>query len=197
MLVAWLTLCLSLQGVRVTLKDELLFGRPERLKVFVSSEMRTKALEAERVAAAEAVEGSGFHFAWYWERDATAGPYCSEGVCLGHARTSDCLILLLGTDLTPITHKEYLEAKAAGAACFLFVHSGMQLSSHASDFLKKEAEHVIYKKFGSPQELRTVVTQALLQHAVQAARRDQMERRSFMGSPQISSSGILRGEASR
>lgn len=167
-------------GRAVALRDELLFGRPDRLKVFVSSEMRSGLLDAERVAAADAVEQSGYHFAWYWERDANAGPYSSEGVCLGHARTSDCLILLLATDLTPITRMEYLEAKDAGAACFLFVHSGTELSPESAEFLKQEMPHVIYKKFGSPTELQSAIVQSLLHHAVQATRRHQMARRAVM-----------------
>lgn len=169
-------------GSGVALRDELLFGRPDRLKVFVSSEMRSGLLEAERVAAADAIEQSGYHFAWYWERDANAGPYSSEGVCLGHARTSDCLILLLATDLTPITRMEYQEAKEAGAACFLFVHSGRELSQEAEEFLKREMPHTIYRKFGSPSELQSAIVQSLLHHAVQGARRQQLERRAVMSS---------------
>jgi hypothetical protein len=174
-------------GRAVALRDELLFGRPDRLKVFVSSEMRSGLLDVERVSAADAVEQSGFHFAWYWERDASAGPYSSEGVCLGHARTSDCLILLLATDLTPITRMEYLEAKEAGAACFLFVHSGAKLSQEAAEFLKREMPHVVFKKFGSPTELQSAIVHSLLHHAVQATRRQQLERRAVMSSSRVQS----------
>ena len=166
----------------MTVRDELLFGRPDRLKVFISSEMRSGLLNEERIAAADAVEESGYHFAWYWERDADAGPYSSEGVCLGQARTSDCLILLLATDLTPITQMEYEEAKSAGATCFLFVRSGSELSEEASIFLKREMPSAIYKKFRSPIELRSAIVQGLLRNAVQAARRHQMERRAVMSS---------------
>jgi hypothetical protein len=166
----------------VALRDELLFGRPDRLKVFVSSEMRSGLFDDERVAAAAAIEQTGFHFAWYWERDANAGPYSSEAVCLGHARTSDCLILLLATDLTPITRMEYQEAKEAGAACFLLVHSGTELSPEAADFLKREMPHLTYKKFGSATELQSVIVQSLLYHAVQTARRHQLQRRAVMSS---------------
>lgn len=163
-------------------RDELLYGRPDRLKVFVSSEMRSGKLRGERTAAAEAIEDSGFHFAWYWERDADAGPYSSEPVCLGHARTSDCLVLILGGPLTPITRREYEEAWRAGAACFIFVHSEVELDAEASEFLKQEMPHAIYKSFGSPDELKTAIVRSLLRHAVQSARRYQHDRSAIVSS---------------
>lgn len=160
----------------MTVRDELLFGRPPKLKVFISSEMRTHSLDAERVAAAEAVEEVGIHFAWYWERDADAGPYSSEVVCLGQARTSDCLILILGSTLTDITRKEYFEAQGAGASCFIFTKVGTDRDATAEAFLKAERGHVTYKTFETAADLRSGIVDALLQHAVQAARRDQMTR---------------------
>lgn len=161
-------------------RDELLYGRPDQLKVFVSSEMRSQKLTAERAAAAEAIEESGFHFAWYWERDADAGPYSSEPVCLGQARTSDCLVLILGGPLTPITQMEYEEAWKSGASCFIFVHSGLKLDEAASDFLKEQMTHVVYKKFGSVPELKTAIVQSLLRHAVQSVRRYQLDRSAII-----------------
>ena len=160
----------------MTVRDELLFGRPSKLKVFISSEMRTHSLDAERVAAAEAVEEIGIHFAWYWERDADAGPYSSENVCLGQARTSDCLVLILGSTLTDITRKEYFEARGAGASCFVFTKVGCERDETAESFLSTEREHITYKTFETPGDLRSVIVAALLQHAVQATRRDQMTR---------------------
>jgi len=55
--------------------DEVIFGRPhDRVKVFISSEMYSGLLNDERIAVVEATEQSGPHHAWYWERDAKAGP---------------------------------------------------------------------------------------------------------------------------
>lgn len=169
--------CVHASGRRtMTVRDELLFGRPLKLKVFVSSEMRSKRLAAERVAAATAVEELGIHFAWYWERDANAGPFSSEVICLGHARTSDCLLLILGETLTDITRQEYFEAERAGASCFIFIKAGCTRDAGAEQFLAEERSHVTYKTFDTAADLRTAIVEALLHHAVQATRRDQMTR---------------------
>lgn len=167
----------------MTVRDELLFGRPTKLKVFISSEMRSKNLERERLAAADAVEEVGIHFAWYWERDANAGPFSSEVVCLGQARTSDCLILILGETLTSITRSEYLEAQGAGASCFIFTKVGCTRDSDSEEFLARERKHAIYKNFETAGDLRSAVIDALLTHAVQAARRDQMARHPAFAEP--------------
>lgn len=164
----------------MTIRDELLFGRPPKLKVFISSEMRSKNLEDERLAAADAVEEGRFHFAWYWERDANAGPFSSEVVCLGQARTSDCLILILGETLTPITRSEYFQAQEAGASCFIFTKVRCTRDPEAEAFLVQERQHAIYKNFETAGDLRSAILDALLTHAVQAARRDQMARHAAL-----------------
>ncbi|HVE95046.1 MAG TPA: hypothetical protein VNB24_09010 [Acidimicrobiales bacterium] len=160
---------------------EVLFGRPSKLKIFVSSQMRGGALNAERVAAAEAIESTTFHEAWYWERDANAGPYCAEHVCVGHAGTSDGLVLLLADELTPITRKEFEAAEAAGAPCFVLIRDGAQPSQEALDFVREQQGHAITTRFGNDSELRTRVVGALLQNAVSATRRDAFQRRMARG----------------
>ena len=77
-----------------SLTDEL-FARPGHLKIFVSSKMAGGVYIVERSGCARVVDGTGIARAWYWERDAKSGPYCSEKVCLGHAATADGLILIL------------------------------------------------------------------------------------------------------
>lgn len=168
----------------MSVRDELLFGRPEKLKVFVSSEMRSKRLAAERVAAAAAAEELGVHFAWYWERDANAGPYSSENVCLGQARTSDCLVLILGEILTDITRREYFEARDAGAGCFIFAKVGCMRDDDAALFLSEQRnrENVTSKSFETVADLRTAVVRSLLMYTVQAQRRYQMARAPSIGS---------------
>lgn len=144
--------------------------------MFVSSEMRSKRLAAERVAAAEAAEELGVHFAWYWERDANAGPYSSENVCLGQARTSDCLVLILGETLTDITRREYLEARDAGAGCFIFTKVGCVRDGDAALFIsqQRDVENVITKSFETVADLRTGVVRSLVMYAAQAQRRYQL-----------------------
>jgi hypothetical protein len=169
----------AVTGASSTTHDEMMFGRPDRLKVFVSSEMRSKALEHERLVVAEAAEETSAHFAWYWERDADAGPYSSERICLGHARTSDCLVLILADKLTDITRQEFYEAKQAGAAVFIFVRNGDTLDEDATTFLEAERPEAVYKRFQSASDLRTSVTRALMRHIVDSARRQQFARVSY------------------
>ena len=166
--------------------EEVLYGRPSRLKVFISSEMRSHRLDAERVAAAQAAEETGWHFAWYWERDAHAGPYSSEELCLHQARTSDRLVLILGAELTPITRREYDEASAAAVACFVLVQSGVVRSAEAEAFLESERSRIVFKPFGSPDELRTALVDALFHAAAMDARRAQLARRAALpGDPAL------------
>lgn len=170
--------------------EDVLYGRPAAmLKVFISSEMRSLRLQKERSEAARAVEATGWHFAWYWERDAQAGPYSSEDLCVKQARSSDRLVLILGQDLTPITKREYREAAAAGVACFIFVHAGVTRSAEAEAFLTRERPRSVYKTFGSPAELRTVLTEALIQHSILEARQALLHRRAIVAAPRLSQSG--------
>lgn len=179
------------------MRDEMLFGRPDLLKVFVSSEMRSGQLTAERVAVAKAIEESGMHFAWYWERDADAGPFSSEGICLGQSRTSDCFILILGEKLTEITSKEYTSARRSGAHCIIFTKVGCTRDPEAEQFIEQERQHVTYKPFSSTADLRSVVTAALVRHAVQAARRDQMSRHPAVADPPKALWNRLRAQGRR
>jgi hypothetical protein len=157
--------------------DELLFGRPDLLKVFVSSQMRGKRLEAERKAVVRAVEATKMATAWHWERDAKAGPYCAKGVCVGHASTSDGLVLILGARLTPITRAEYNAAKRAGVPRFIFLKDRSRRDDGARRFIAREQKQAITRNFANTSELRTQVTASLLHNAVQAVRRDIARRR--------------------
>jgi hypothetical protein len=93
------------------LRQEILYGRDaEALRVFISSRMNG-SLDDERAAVVEAISTFPTHRAWAWENDAPAGALHSENECIGYARSSDELVLLLATDLTPITEAEYQAAK--------------------------------------------------------------------------------------
>ncbi len=157
-------------------RNDVVFGRPQRLKVFVSSEMRSGRLSEARQAVADAIEESGFHDAWYWERDGHAGPFSSGPVCVGHAETSDYLILVLGETLTEITRDEYYAAKAAAAAVIIFVPVDCERDEEAERFFRTEAATVTYGKFRSAADLRSRVLNALQAHAVRALRERQLER---------------------
>lgn len=158
-------------------KHDELFERPEHLKIFISAQMRGEVLTAERKAAAGAVEAVSGHGAWLWERDAHAGPYSSESVCLGHARTSDGLVLIISQTLTAITRQEYQEAKQNGAPCYIFLKGGYIQDDHTSKFISNERSHAVTRNFGNVSELQTQITDALIHHAVQASRRETIRRR--------------------
>jgi hypothetical protein len=95
----------ELVGEQRSLSEEL-FARSDDLKLFISSKMRGGVFTIERQGCAEALEGTGMARAWYWERDADAGPYSDLHICLGHAATADGLVLLLGDELTDTTRQE-------------------------------------------------------------------------------------------
>lgn len=162
--------------------------------MFVSSEMRSGLLSEARVAVAEAIEESGFHDAWFWERDGHAGPFSSRPVCIGHAETSDYLILVLGETLTEITRDEYFAAKAAAAAVFIFVPSECARDANAEEFFQAEAASVIYGKYRSPADLKSRVLSSLQSHIVRILRERQSDRqlRFSDGVPPIA--GIGHGE---
>ena len=150
---------------------EELFARPEHLKIFVSSKMSGGVFVRERKRCVGAVEGTGMAKAWYWERDANAGPFCSESVCLNHAATADGLILILGDELTPITRREFEVATERRIATFVFIDERETLDADASVFVSDLQKHVITKKFENLAELETHVAAALRHFVVQSWRR--------------------------
>lgn len=164
--------------------DDILYERPEKLKVFVSSQMRGNVLNSERQAAAKAIEKTGFAFAWLWENDACAGPYSSEAVCLGHARTSDGLVLILAKQLTPITQKEYETADVAGVPCYIFLKQGSRRDLKADRFIKNvRAKATTTVNFKGLSELETQVTRALFRYAADSIRERKLETKITRISP--------------
>ena len=151
--------------------DDILYERPEKLKVFVSSQMRGNVLTKERQTVAEAIQKTGFALAWLWEDNACAGPYSAEAVCLGHARTSDGLVLILAKQLTPITQKEYEAADLTGVPCYIFLKQGARRDRKAEQFINNvRAKSTITANFRGLSELETQVTKAIFRYAVNSIR---------------------------
>jgi hypothetical protein len=150
---------------------EELFARPEHLTLFVSSKMAGGVYVVERERCAYAVEGTGIARAWYWERDANAGPYCSESICLGRAAAADGLIVILGDELTPITRQEYEVARARDVPTFIFIDERATQDAGARAFVWAERGHSVTKNFRNVSELQTHVVDALKHFAVQSWRR--------------------------
>lgn len=139
--------------------------------------MRGGTLDAERRAAIAAIDSMSIAAAWAWEKDAQPGAYCAEGLCVGHARTSDVLILILGSDLTPTTEKEYHAAAEAQAQRIILVKDGVRRRRAAKDFLESERATVATtKNFQNLSELRSHIIEALKCHAVQSSRHAQLAR---------------------
>jgi hypothetical protein len=141
--------------------DDETFMRSPNLRVFISSRMARNVLLDERLAAAEAVESNEILRAWYWERDAAAGPYCAEATCIGYARTSDALILILAEEISPVTRKEYEAASREGKPCLVFVKSNVEHDDETKEFISQVQRHSVTGKFANVSELRTQITTAL------------------------------------
>lgn len=138
--------------------------------------MKGGPLKAEREMAVHAIESTSLAHAWCWERQARAGEFCAEGVCIGHARTSDGLVLILGDTLTPITRKEYLAAGDAHAARFILIQDGVDRDHDAREFIRRERSRAITKNFANLAELQKHIVDALNYHAVNSARQQQLAR---------------------
>jgi len=154
-----------------SLTDETVFGRGGHLKVFVSSQMRDDVLAAERRVAIRAIDSQAYYRAWAWERDAAAGPYSSEKVCVGHAASSDALVLLLADDLTNVTAKEYRAAKKASVPCFVLLKDGATRTEVAEKFVIRERKSAVTANFANLAEVRTQIREALRNHVLWLARR--------------------------
>jgi hypothetical protein len=144
----------------LTVEQEIL-ARPSHLTVFVSSKMSGGTLTRERLAAARAAEGVDVVRAWYWERDANAGPVSALPLCVNQAAASEVLFLILEDELTPVTYKEYLAAKRNGAWCCILIKDGGILTDKAQRFVDRESKHAVYKRFRTLSELRSHVVNAI------------------------------------
>lgn len=154
--------------------QDAVYSRAPLLKVFVSSVMHG-SLMADRLVAAAAVESTSMHSAWYWERDADAGPYCAPGLCLAQARTSDCLVLLIEDDLSPITLAEYKEAKRHHVPRFVFLREGGTLTKRAQAFIAREQRHdIVHRRYSTDGDLRAGIVSALFRYAIASQRRQQV-----------------------
>lgn len=165
--------------------DEVIYARdPLHLRVFISSEMRSGELEKARRAAAAAISETGFHNPWWWERNGIAGQHCSEAMCLGNARTSDYLVLILGSTITDITRREYLAAREAGATLIIFGPKGCDRDAEAKAFFDEAAKDTTYGSYTSMADLKQRIIDALVFHTVRVNRESQLSKR------QVSLNGV-------
>jgi tetratricopeptide (TPR) repeat protein len=151
--------------------------------VFISSQMRDGALEAERTAAVEAVDDFPLSKAWAWESSAPAGPYYSVEECLGQAATADALVLILGEEITEVTRLEYEAALAAGAPIFPMIKADQNRTAALSEFIELLRTRGITVGFSTPGELASRITEALRSWALRSARSEQLRGREGASAP--------------
>jgi hypothetical protein len=134
-------------------------GRPESLVIFISS--RLAGYKGVRQRCAETIEATGMMQAWYWERDAHAGPASAPHVCLWRVGTSDALILIVGEELSHITRQEYEAARGRHIPTFIFIDERKKQTNATLAFIEAEQSKVTTVPFRNHQELRSNVLEAL------------------------------------
>jgi hypothetical protein len=148
------------------------------LRVFVSSRMDA-GLEHERVAVAEAVEGTGIARAWYWERDGQASPGRYTDICVQEVLASDGLVLILCGDLSPRVRREYKTARDAGRPCYIFMKEDCQQDIHVRRFVDRQRRSLTMRNFQNISELRSHVVESLADEVARSWR----ERRATIVDP--------------
>lgn len=162
-------------------REEILYGRDhDHLRIFISSRMN-KTLDAERKAAAEAVDRVSGHKAWWWEHDAPMGVLHSEKECIGFAKTSAALILLVAGELSAIVHSEYSAARDGGADRYILIRETDELPPEVDQFIKEQRAEVVTRSFRNVDELQTHIHQALTRSVVRAVAHRVLERRTHLG----------------
>lgn len=126
--------------------------------------------EEERAKLGDAIDAIPRMTSWLWERDAPVGEYSAEETCVHVAGTSDCLVLALGTELTPTTRKEYDAARRAKAHCFIFQDSRVE-PSEVKAFVEAERDHAVTGRFSSAEDLARQAVDHLTRRAVYFLRR--------------------------
>ncbi|WAB82525.1 hypothetical protein OVN18_05855 [Microcella daejeonensis] len=160
------------------LKQEILYGRDhDRARVFISSRMN-KTLDNERRAAADAVDRVSGHKAWWWEQDAPIGVLHSWNECIGFARTSTGLILLVAGELSAIVYAEYQAARDGGADRYILVRETDDLPPEVAGFIKEQQKtEAVTRNFRNIDELQTHIHQALTRSLVRALNEQVVARR--------------------
>lgn len=159
---------------------EVLYGRSRDLRMFVSSVIRGSELVAERAAATQALDAMPRVEPWLWERQGVAGPHDAREFCVRSSRTSDAVILIIGSTLTEVTLEEYEAAREAGAPTFVFLSSSVERDAETDHFVRvvREDHGLITQGYTSPADLAEKLTEALHAHFAYAWRSDLLARRN-------------------
>lgn len=168
-------------AVHPDVRSEILYGRDSsRSRVFVSSRMGAN-LDVERDAVVRAIKRTSPFQPWSWEENAPAGRRPSEEDCVGFARTSDALILLIAGKLTDIVYREFNAAREGGADLFIFIKDGSRIPADVKDFVREHQRGlVVTRQFANEKELSTLVTEHLQLSLVDALRHRAVSRLEAM-----------------
>jgi hypothetical protein len=142
-----------------------------RTKCFVSSRMKNGILSAERAAAVDCLESTGIITPWVWEQYIPVGEFQYEEICLHFAASSDCLLLILDKDISPLCFKEYNAAAGAYKPCFIFIKADTALESSAENFLEEQrsqGRHPV--RFRNTKELKSLLRMRLSSECLRAFR---------------------------
>lgn len=165
------------------------YGSFTPFKIFVSSEMRSGKLSAFRRAAAQAVASTRLAKPWWWEGNSVAGPYSSESECIGNAKTSDGLILILGETITKIVEAEYDAAREERVATFLFLQNGVDRDSTAREFITRtRGDGNVTQYFDGEEDLHEKICNALFTYLIRSTRENVLNR--FHGSARYAGSEL-------
>jgi len=168
---------------QATLEREVIYGRSqEHLRVFVSSRMGT-TLDDERRVAVSTINTFSHRRAWSWEDDAPAGAYHSEAECVGIARASDELVLILGEDLSPVTRAEYEAARDNGVQRYILIREPVTDDEAVREFITQERRHAVTRGYRNIEEFNSLLFKALNDATVRASREQMLRRRSVQLGP--------------
>lgn len=96
-----------------------------------------------------------------------AGAFPPLDLCLDGVRRSDALVLILGSDLTDPTRREFEVACEIGIPRLIFVKQGSR-NKPAREFLESVAETHTYVKFRNSGELEAQLEDHLLRNMAHA-----------------------------
>lgn len=149
----------------------VLFGRGRRLRMFISSVMRDGELAAERQAVAARLDDLDGFEPWMWERNGVAGTRDARDFCLYSAQSSDALIMIIGSSLSPVTRDEFEIARVEGVPRFVFLKQGVERDADTDSFVEMiRCEHHVTADFESPQDLAEKVVEAIGHHHIESWR---------------------------
>lgn len=132
----------------------------KKLQVFISSKMRRNVLRRERKAARRAIMAVPFCTPWGWEDAGYPNSFPPMDLCLAEVRKSLALVLILGSDLTIDTCREFKEANSKHR---IVLNKRCIKTKNAKQFLNKLRKRKVltYRDFNNVSELKSWIIKSL------------------------------------